>query len=142
MLTAAIATDGSIKSPRLVEKITNAEGREIEAPEFAPMAKGMSPASAARLRRILKNAIHENPTGKVFQNWPSELRKLKVAGQSSVRTYRKPSFVRYTWFVGYVPSEAPQWAIAVMVVNNERWFVRALDIAHRVLKDVLSDLNN
>ena len=141
MLTAAIATDGALKSPRLVEKITNSEGREIEAPEFSTMAKGMSPSSAARLRRIFKNAIHENPSGKVFQNWPNELRKMRVAGQSSVRTYRKPSFVRYTWFVGYVPSEAPQWAIAVMVVNNERWFVRALDIAHRVLKDVLSDLN-
>ena len=66
---------------------------------------------------------------------------MKVAGQASVRTFRKPSFIRYTWFVGYVPAQDPQWAIAVMIVNNERWFVRALDIAHRVLKDVLSQLD-
>ena len=141
MLTGAIATDGTLKSPRLVEKITNETGHKIEAPIFPAMAQGMSPSTAARLRRMLKNAIHESPTGKVFQNWPTKLRKMRVAGQSSVRTHRKPQFIRYTWFVGYVPAEDPQWAIAVMIVNNERWFVRALDIAHRVLKDVLSDLD-
>ncbi len=141
MLTAAIASDGVVKSPRLVEKITNSEGREIVAPEFSKMAKGMSPSTAARLRHSLKNAIYENPTGKIFRNWPDELRKLRVAGQSSLRTYHKPNFIRYTWFIGYVPIEDPKWAIAVMVVNND-WHARALYIAHQVLKDVLGDLNN
>ena len=141
MFTAAIASDGTLKSPRLVEKIINEAGHEIEAPTFPAMANGVSPSTAARLRRMLKNAIHESPTGRVFQNWPDKLRRMRVAGQASVRTHRKPNFVRYTWFVGYVPAEAPQWAIAVMIVNNERWFVRALDIAHRVLKDVLSQLD-
>ena len=141
MLMGAIAGDGTLKSPRLVEKIHNEDGKEIEAPEFSPMAEGMSPSSAARLRRMMKLAIEEPPTGKVFANWPQKLNNMRVAGQSSVRTIRRPSFVRYTWFIGYVPAQAPQWAVAVMIVNHERWFVRALDIAHRVLKDVLSQFD-
>lgn len=141
LMMSAIATDGTLRSPRIVERIVNDEGTVIDAPQFPPMGKGMSPATSARLRRMMKNAIHENPTGKVFQNWPEKLRNVRVAGQASVRTYRKPSFIRYTWFVGYVPAENPQWAIAVMVVNHERWYVRALDIAHRVLRDVLSKID-
>ena len=66
---------------------------------------------------------------------------MKVAGQSSVRTYRTPYFVRYTWFMGYAPIEDPKWSFAVMVVNHETWYVRALDIANRVLKDYFDLLN-
>lgn len=141
MMMAAIATDGTLKSPRLVEYIQDRTGQKIEAPNFPPMANGMSASSAARLRRMMKNAILENPAGRVFQDWPQKIRKMKVAGQASVRTFRKPDFVRYTWFVGYVPAQDPQWSIAVMVVNHEQWYVRALDIAHRVLKDVLVTLD-
>ena len=140
LMMGAVATDGTLRSPRLVENIRNEEGTTVTAPDFPPMSKGISASTSARIKRIMKNAIHESPTGKVFQDWPDHLRSTRVAGQASVRTYRKPSFTRYTWFVGYMPAEDPKWAIAVMVVNHERWYVRALDIAHRVLKDVLSDL--
>ena len=140
LLMGAIASDGKVRSPRLVERIIDEEGREISAPQFPPMAQGVSPSTAARLRRMMKSAIQEAPAGGVFQKWPSKLRDMRVAGQASVRTYRKPDFIRYTWFVGYVPAESPQWAVAVMVVNHQQWYVRALDIAHRVLREVLSQL--
>ena len=142
LLMSAIASNGTMHSPRLVERIIGEDGREINAPQFPAMAQGMSPSTAARLRRMMKNAIHESPSGRVFQNWPAKLRNMRVAGQASVRTYRKPEFTRYTWFVGYIPAESPQWAVAVMVVNHQRWYVRALDIAHRVLREVLSELDD
>ena len=137
MIASAIATDGSLVRPRIVDEIVSSNGKMIEAPQLDPIAEGMSSASAGRMRRMMQSAINEDPTRKVFQNWPQSLRHMKVAGQASVKTYRKPFFVRYTWFIGYVPVKNPKWAISVMIANNEIWFVRALDIAHRVLKDYL-----
>ena len=79
----------------------------------------MGPASAARMRKILQISMKEESTHQIFQNWPSYLSRMKVAGQASVRTYRNPYFVRYTWFMGYAPIEDPKWAFAIMVVNHE-----------------------
>lgn len=135
MIARAIATDGRLDPPYLVDKIVRNDGKEVPAPPLKPIAQGMGPSSAARMRKILQIAMKEESTHKIFQNWPRTLSRMKVAGQASVRTYRTPYFVRYTWFMGYAPIEDPKWAFAVLVVNHETWYVRALDIAHRVLKD-------
>ena len=141
MLARAIATDGQLKPPYLVDKIIRNDGKEVPSPPLKPVAQGMGPASAARLRRVLQLSMKGKEIAKAFQNWPRSLSHMKVAGQSSVRTYRNPYFVRYTWFMGYAPIEDPKWSFAVMVVNHDTWYVRALDVANRVLKDYFELLN-
>merc|ERR1711907_327419 len=123
---------GHLKPPYLVDKIKRNDGKEVPVPELKPIAQGMGPSSAARMRIILQLSMKNKEIAKAFQTWPYALNHMKVAGQSSVRTYRTPYFVRYTWFMGYAPIEDPKWSFAVMVVNHETWYVRALDIANRV----------
>ena len=100
----------------------------------------MQPATAKRMRHMMRRAIQDKKSHAVFKEWPSSLSHYRVAGQASMKTHREPSFVRYTWFVGFAPADRPKWAFAVMVVNNIKWYVRALDIAHRVLKDYFEHL--
>ena len=141
MLAAAIAKDGTLYRPQLAAKIVNHEGKEIKAPiDFKKVAEGMQPTTAKRMRHMMRRSIQDKKAYAVFKEWPSSLSHYRVAGQASMKTHREPSFIRYTWFVGFAPADRPKWAFAVMVVNNIKWYVRALDIAHRVLKDYFEHL--
>ena len=142
MIAAAIADNGTLYRPQLAYKIVNHEGKEISAPELQTMATGMKPNTAKRMSHMMRRAIQAKTTYSVFKNWPSSLNHYRVAGQSSTKTIKKPSFIRYTWFVGFAPADRPRWAFAVMVINNKNWYVRALDIAHRVLRDYFEHLHS
>merc|ERR1712167_132355 len=110
MIAAAIATNGTLYRPQLAYKIVSHEGTEIKAPELQVMATGMKPTTAKRMRHMMRRAIQDKKSHAVFKEWPLSLSHYRVAGQTSMKTHRDPSFIRYTWFVGFAPADRPRWA--------------------------------
>ncbi len=136
MIAATIARGGPLVRPQVVDFIENERGERRDTPDLGQIKNsGLSDDVARHLRQMLKDSMRDKDVSKVFQDWPSALSGYRVAGNASTRTYLKPNFMRYTWFVGMAPAERPRWAFAVMVLNHEHWYVRAFDIGHRVLRD-------
>lgn len=141
MVSAMIANGGRLVRPQLVDLIEREDGARHEAPRLAPLKQtGVKAETARNLRSMMRDAMQDHELATIFQDWPSELQQVKVAGQSSLKTYRKPMFRRYTWFIGFAPAHQPKWAFATMVLNSERWYVRADHLTHRVLKEYLPSL--
>lgn len=141
MIASMIANGGRLVRPQLVDVIEREDGTRHEAPQLAPLKQtGIKSETARNLRSMMRDAMQENELASIFEEWPSELRDIRIAGQSSLKTYRKPIFRRYTWFIGFAPADKPKWAFATMVLNNERWYVRADHLTHRILKDYLPKL--
>ena len=136
MIAATIAKGGALIRPQVVDFIESQSGERRDTPDLGQLKNsGLSDDIARQLRQLLRDSMRDTEVNKVFQEWPSALSGYRVAGSASARTYLKPNFMRYTWFVGMAPAERPRWAFAVMVLNHEQWYVRAFDIAHRVLRD-------
>gem|GEM_PF-3285779 len=141
MISAMIANGGRLVRPQLVDLIEREDGSRHEAPRLAPMKQtGVKAETARNLRAMMRGAIQGGDLSSIFEDWPAELSGVKVAGQSSLKTYRKQMFRRYTWFIGFAPAHRPKWAFATMILNSERWYVRADHLTHRVLKDYLPSL--
>jgi len=139
MIAATIAKGGALVRPQVVDFIESERGERRDTPDLGHLKNsGLRDDAARHLRQVLRDAMQDAEVSKVFQSWPAALSGYKVAGSASVRTYQKPNFMRYTWFVGMAPADRPRWAFAVMVLNNEQWYVRAFDVAHRVLRDYFS----
>ncbi|MBI2870159.1 MAG: penicillin-binding protein 2 [Candidatus Omnitrophica bacterium] len=112
---AAVANDGVMMKPRLVERIMTADGRTLET--FAPQAQGvvMNPESARLLKGILTRVVEEG-TGQ-----RARVKGLEVAGKTGTaqkilegtRGYSDEDFVAV--FVGFAPVSSPQMVICVIL---------------------------
>ncbi|MCB9538737.1 MAG: penicillin-binding protein [Myxococcales bacterium] len=133
LLASAIATDGTMPTPRLVKRLRTPDGRTVDAPQRGPFATAMAPAHAKALRGMLAETVARGTARRAFSKWPRELRDVKVAGKTGTLAIREP-YTHYTWFVGFAPVDDPQVAIAVMVGNGELWWQKAPDVARVVLE--------
>ena len=134
VITAAIATDGRLPTPRLVSKLHGPRGETIESPARQPLGRAMKQSTARELRRMLTRTIEHGTARKAFKKWPKKLKHIKVGGKTGTLARRRDgNYIGYTWFVAYAPADSPELAIAVMVGNSEKWWQRAVDIGRDIL---------
>ncbi|MEE2758084.1 MAG: penicillin-binding transpeptidase domain-containing protein [Myxococcota bacterium] len=134
VITAAIATDGRLPTPRLVSKLHGPKGEIIESPARQPLGRAMKESTARELRRMLTRTIDHGTARKAFKKWPKKLAHIRVGGKTGTLARRRAgNYIGYTWFVAYAPANNPEIAMAVMVGNSEKWWQRAVDIGRDIL---------
>ena len=112
-LVAAIANGGVLYRPQVVYKVAATEGR----PEivFKPERAGRIPITKSTLEAIRQGLVGAttSPRGTAthrFVGFP-----YKVAGKTG--TAQNPGELPHAWFIGYLPADAPEIAIAVVLEN-------------------------
>jgi len=115
---SAIANNGMLMKPYLVQKITDVEGRTIESFEPIPLRQVISPENALRLTHMMMRTVEADGTGV-----QAALRDYKVAGKTGTAQKADPAGGGYAAdeyiasFIGFAPAENP--AITVLVVIDE-----------------------
>jgi cell division protein FtsI/penicillin-binding protein 2 len=142
LIMAAIASkDGKIKRPQLIEALIREDSYTVDSPKFnANQTYGFDQKSLPVLRNMLQSSMKNSNVQKVFVDWPSELKPIQIAGQIGTIRRLNP-YISYTWFNGYFPIDKPKYAISILVINNEHWYLQAVHAAHRILKTYLSRKN-
>ncbi len=142
LIGAAIAGNGTLPAPHLVERLRAPNGRIIEEPESAAAAPGIKPEIAAYLRTELQETVTQGTAREAFKNWPKSLENIVIGGKTgSLNTRDQQHLTSFTWFVGYtLPSEPnePKLAFAVMVANDDRWWQRAPQVARTFIEFALT----
>lgn len=117
---SALANGGRLYEPRLVEKITEAEGEEVFSNEPAVIRQAVSPDTAARVKKILR-AVVERGTGR-----NADIPGYSVAGKTGTSNKIDPKTGKYmigknvTSFAGFFPLTDPQYTILVVVDNPKK----------------------
>jgi cell division protein FtsI (penicillin-binding protein 3) len=138
---AAIANGGWLMHPRLVERIVRPHGEQV----FAPQTRRriLSQQTTERLTAILTEAVAHG-TGHA-----AAVEGYTVAGKTGTAQKIDPASGIYshskvlTSFIGYVPTEAPQLVILVMVdePQRDRWGSQAAaPVFQRVAQQALHHL--
>lgn len=112
LATAALAGDGRLPAPRLVEAVTDAGGRWVAQP-LAITATQATPAEAALAVR---------------QTWPQsgDVRDFVVSPLSG------PDGHHNTWYLGFAPADAPRFVVA-LVLEDVNDIATAEEIGRAVL---------
>jgi cell division protein FtsI/penicillin-binding protein 2 len=63
---------------------------------------------------------------------------VKVAGKTGSLSGTDPKG-RYEWFVGVAPADQPEIAVAVLLVQSDKWWRSASQIAAEVLQGVFCE---
>ncbi len=127
LLYAAIATEGRLWLPQIVERVESPTGQTIE--EFPPRLRRevqVAPESLAFLRRALYGVVYDSK-GTAYKARPSRVEIAGKTGTAQVfqggrRGGDEPPLpyerVDHAWFAGFAPAAKPRIAFAVLVEHG------------------------
>lgn len=113
LVTAAVANDGVMMRPYLVQKISRPDGGTIR--EFSPreIRTTMSRETAAAMKANMA-AVAQYGFGKSVSNYVPGI----PVGAKSGTAEHVPGATPHAWFIATAPLDAPRFAVAVMVESG------------------------
>lgn len=120
MATAAIANDGVLMTPIIVREVRDVQGNVLLVNEPTPRRRVVSDEAADLTRRALETVVEQDGTGT-----RAAVEGFRVAGKTGTAELIDPETGRYVHeylssFTGFVPSDAPEFAITVMISRPDR----------------------
>ncbi len=114
LTAAAVANNGEIMVPYLVQEVFNSEGLVEQSTEPSVWVRAMSPATSTALTGLMESVVTSG-TGR-----RASVPGIRIAGKTG--TAEVPDAAPHAWFVGFGPVEPdvgdPQIAIAVLVESG------------------------
>jgi len=111
LVAAAIANGGVEMRPRLVTEIRGPNGQIVKSYEPQPYSRPLTPENAALLTQMMVGVVRSG-TGTAAQ-----IPGVSVAGKTGTAQHGE-GLPPHAWFVSFAPAEAPQVAVAVIVLDG------------------------
>jgi peptidoglycan glycosyltransferase len=129
MVVSAIANEGKLMRPRLLERVKSPDGRTIETARPSRESDVMKPGTAAALAGMMSQVVKEG-TGTA-----AALSGIEVAGKTGTA---EVGGTNQAWFIAFAPLQSPRVAIAVTVERTSgQGGTVAAPIAKRVMETLL-----
>lgn len=136
VLANTVAAGGMAVTPRIVEAVIK-NGAPLPV-EPVPAKRVLSESVASDLTRMMVATTETGTAVKGFRDPAGRkfLPDMQVAGKTGTLQRTAPSYLEYSWFVGFAPSDAPKVSISVLLGNPPRWHLKAHTAARMVLQKV------
>jgi peptidoglycan glycosyltransferase len=129
LIAAAIANDGVMMSPYLVQKMTNIDGKVLEENKPVIYKNTISHQTAGFLTAMMLNDVERGIGAK------ARIPGLKIAGKTGTSGSRNPNF--HAWFICFAPVENPKIAVAVLAENGGTGKDVAAPIAKKAIEGIM-----
>jgi len=127
MITSAIANDGVLMSPYLVDHVESADGEIVKS--FKPQTyqdKLMSTEEAQILQQMMEAVVEEGTASKL------KGLSYSAAGKTGSAEYNNVKGDSHAWFTGYAPAEDPEICVTIIVEGAGSGGDYAVPIARRI----------
>jgi cell division protein FtsI/penicillin-binding protein 2 len=138
-----VANGGEMLQPTLIDSVLAADGTVLHATAPRVLRRVISPETAAAIERMMQETVTTGTGKRDFHDPKGEpFVAVAVAGKTGSLTQPKP-YMAYSWFVGYAPAGdvapgTPRYAVAALVVNEERWRIKGTFLAREALRQLLA----
>ncbi len=138
MIAAAVANDGVMMEPYVVESVHDQGGQPLylAAPKRASIVVG--PETARQLRELFEQTIISGTSRKSFRTAVRKRRfdNVEFGGKTGSLTGLNPKG-KCDWFVGYARFGDERIAVAALTVNEEKWRVKSSTLAQLYLTEYI-----
>ncbi len=126
MISAAIANDGEVVAPYLVDKIENNQGKRIYEGQALNLGASISKSSADKVKTLMEGTVVSGTSRRTFKKLvrDKKFNTFEFGGKTGHLTGDKPKG-RVDWFVGYAIDGSEKIAIAALTVNKKFWTVKS-----------------
>ncbi|MEV8636401.1 penicillin-binding protein 2 [Streptosporangium sp. NPDC051023] len=131
MLSAAVANDGSLMRPYLVEEIRLADGAVVDGAEPSPYRRTMEAAEANLLTAMMVTVTRPGGTGEA-----AAIPGVEVAAKTGTAE-NSTTGQDHAVFTGFAPAAAPRVAVGVLVEHGGSGGQVAAPIARAIMRAVL-----
>jgi cell division protein FtsI/penicillin-binding protein 2 len=110
MAMGALANDGRLMRPQVIDRILGPDGALLVAPTPEVVNEVCRPEVAAKVRQALRQVVEDGTGGLV------KMQRYSVAGKTGtarIAPYREPRY--HSSFVGFFPTEEAELCIAVVI---------------------------
>lgn len=136
MITAAVANGGVLQEPQLLERLENAEGREIKSLCENRKRTLMSDSEAEAFKVFMRSVVTDGTASKLITD------AYEAAGKTGSAEYTEDGTVKTDcWFTGFAPYETPELAVTVLVEDGETGGRTAAPIAKALFDYWLTERN-
>ncbi len=129
LIGSAVANDGKVMRPFLVEKVREAGGNTVYEANPRAWLSPMKPDTSQTVKSLMERVVNEG-TGKA-----ARISGIRVAGKTGTAEVGKDK--PHAWFVGFAPAENPQVLVAVVVENGGLGGHTAAPIAREIMVEAL-----
>ena len=135
LIAATIANEGKMPRPFLVERVRSPEGKELYRARPSSLGSVVSPRTARLVGEMMTATITRGTSRSYFYDSRGNpfLPKVEVAGKTGSLSSHDP-FRAYSWWVGFAPLKAPRLAIGALVVNTDKWRIKASYLGREALR--------
>jgi cell division protein FtsI/penicillin-binding protein 2 len=124
-IMAAIADNGAMPVPRVVDRIEDRHGEATFVGNSSKWRDTVRPETAQTLARMMVRTIESGTSRRAFgtPDRTPMLRDMEVAGKTGSLSGWTPR-MNFEWFAGLAPVSGPKLALAALVVNDNRWKIK------------------
>ena len=135
LMMAAIANEGVMMTPALAQEIKNGKGETIFSLEPRTERRMVAPEIAGQLAKMLSTSVNSGTSRKAFHDRRGrpKLASIDVAAKTGSIDGKSPAG-HYSWFAAYAPIKDPQIAIVALIVNQEKWKIKASYLGEQALE--------
>jgi cell division protein FtsI/penicillin-binding protein 2 len=134
-MIAGIANNGVMMTPIIAREIRNGAGNVIYTNNSHPLRRLAPPEVATQLGEMLSTTVYTGTSRKAFHDRLGRPRLAAVnicAKTGTINGTEPPG--QYTWFAAYAPAEDPQIALVALIINQDKWKIKASYLGEQALE--------
>ncbi|TFH32417.1 MAG: penicillin-binding protein [Myxococcales bacterium] len=138
LVASTIANGGEMPYAALVERIESRTGETLYQHSPRTFRQVLPQHTAQIAGQMMTQTVTKGTAKKAFYDPKGRpfLPGISVAGKTGTLSRYNPHRT-YNWWVGYAPVEDPKIAVAVLVVNEPMWRIKASYVAREALRRYL-----
>ncbi|MGC5629797.1 peptidoglycan D,D-transpeptidase FtsI family protein [Georgenia sp. Z1344] len=132
MVSSAIANDGVLMTPYLVQRTLTADLEEVDTHDEEVFSEPISERTAEEMTSMMIDVVEQGSSN------PGAIPGVSVAGKTGSAEI-DANTPPHAWYTGFAPADDPQVAVAVIVENggNVGWGVGGAQIAAPIAASVM-----
>ncbi len=135
VIMAAIANQGEMMAPFMVQDVRDADNRMLYSIQARSIRRLVRSETANQLTHMLLTTVTHGTSRKAFHDRHGRplLDSVTVAAKTGSINGTNPAG-HYSWFAAYAPVDKPKIALVALIVNQNKWKIKASYLGAQALE--------
>lgn len=140
LMMAAIANQGTMMAPVLAQEIRDRQN-ELRFKELPQSIRRLVTAeTAGQLSKMLLTTTRSGTSRRAFHDRQGrpKLASIDICAKTGSINGKEPEG-SYSWFAAYAPAEDPKIALVALIINQDKWKIKASYLGEQALEHFFAD---
>lgn len=140
VMMAAIANQGTMMAPLLAKEIRDVNNEIVMAETSQSIRRLVTAETASQLSKMLLTTVKSGTSRRAFHDSRGrpKLASVDVCAKTGSINGKEPAG-SYSWFAAYAPAEDPQIALVALIINQDKWKIKASYLGEQALEQFFAN---